>query len=130
MLGRESVVGGYDKLLQAQPPKPKSFILNFVLDKTVLTDESTAMLPAVLEAVRQRKPTEITIFGHADASGPEKHNLKLSADRANVIADLLRKTDPSLDKIDVQYFGDKAPLYPSETGNPDPRNRRAEIMIL
>ena len=70
------------------------------------------------------------IFGHADAVGTEQRNIKLSADRANAIATLLRKTDPSLDRIDVQYFGDKAPLVPSDPGKPQPKNRRAEIMVL
>ena len=130
LIGRASVDGTYGALIQAQPPKPRFFILNFLLDRTVLTEESKAMLPAVLQAIRERKPTEITIFGHADATGPEKRNDKLSSDRANVIAQLLRKTDPSLDRIDVQYFGDKAPLIPTDSRTPEPRNRRAEIMVL
>ena len=127
-LGREAVAGKYAAVLQAQPPKPKNFTLNFLLDKTALTEESKAMIPAVLAAVRERKPTEITIFGHADASGSEKRNLQLSAERAQVVANLLRKTDPTLDRIDVQYFGDKSPLIPSRSV--EPRNRRAEIQIL
>lgn len=130
LMGRESVNKTYDGLLKAQPPKPKSFILHFVVNRTVLTEESKAQIPAVLEAVRERKPTEITIFGHADATGSEKHNIKLSADRANAVANLLRKDDPSLDHIDVQFFGDKAPLVPSDSRTPEPRNRRAEVMIL
>ena len=129
-MGQESVTKHYDRLIQAQPPKPKTFVLNFLLDKFVLTEESRAMIPAVLEAIRERKPTEITIFGHTDSMGSEARNLKLSADRANAIATLLRKTDPTLDRIDVQYFGDKAPLVPSDPGKPQPKNRRAEIMVL
>ncbi len=130
LMGREVVAKAYSGILNAQPPKPKSFILHFLLDKTVLTEESKAQLPEVFEAVRARKPTEITIFGHADATGSERRNFALSADRAKIIADMLRKHDPSLDHIDVQFFGDKAPLIPSDSRVPEPRNRRAEIMIL
>ena len=130
MMGRESMTKQYDHLIQAQPPKPKTFILNFLIDRTVLTDESRAMIPEVLEAIRERKPTEITIFGHADATGTEKRNLKLSADRANYIANLLRKTEPGLDRIDVQWFGDKAPLVPGDSRTAQPKNRRAEIQVL
>ena len=104
--------------------------LNFLLDRTVLTDESKSLLPVVLETMRARKPTEITVFGHADASGSEERNFKLSAERAKFVADLLRKHDPTLDKIDVQSFGDKVPLVPSDTRAAEPRNRRAEIVIL
>ena len=128
-MGEDAMNAKYAGLLGSQPPKPRSFILHFLLDRAVLTDESKAMLPAVLKAVRERKPTEITIFGHADAIGTEKHNVKLSAERAKTIATILRKDDPTLDRIDVQYFGDKVPLVGS--GNrAEPRNRRAEVMIL
>jgi peptidoglycan-associated lipoprotein len=126
MMASESVADAYRTILAAQPPAPKTFIVNFLFDKTVLTEESRAQIPAVMKAIRERKPTEITIFGHADASGSEKHNYKLSADRARAIAALLKKSDPDLDKIDVQYFGEKAPLVSSDPA----RNRRAEIMIL
>lgn len=129
-VGQDNVDQAYGKLLKAQPPKPKSFVLNFVLNKTVLTEESKAQLPAVLEAVRERKPTEITIFGHTDSTGTPEYNQKLSADRARIVAELLRKRDPSLDKIDVQWFGDQVPLYPTDGKKAEPRNRRAEVMIL
>ena len=129
-MGREHVDAKYAGILGAQPPKPKSFILHFLLNRTALTDESRAQLPAVLQAVRERKPTEITIFGHADSTGTEQYNVKLSAERARMIANLLRKDDPTLDHIDVQYFGDKVPLVPSDGRASEPRNRRAEIQIL
>lgn len=126
----DSVDAAYAELLKAQPPKPRTFVLNFLLDKSVLTEASKALLPDVLDAVRRRKPTEITIFGHADASGTKDGNLKLSAGRAQVVADWLRRSDPTLDRIDVQYFGDQEPLVPARPGAAEPRNRRAEIMIL
>lgn len=129
-LGREGVDAAYGDLLKAQPAKPLSFTLNFLLGKTVLTDEAKAQLPALLDAVRSRKPTEITVFGHADASGTEENNFKLSAERARVVADLLRKSDPALDKIEIQSFGDKMPLVPSLSRGATPRNRRAEVMLL
>lgn len=117
-------------LLRAQPTKPVSFVLHFLLDKTVLTAESRALLPKVIEAAKARKPTEITVFGHADSSGSAERNLQLSAERADYVARMLRRSDPALDHIDVQSFGDKVPLYKSITRTPDPRNRRAEIQIL
>ena len=129
-LGRDAVEAAHPDLLKAMPSKPAVFVLNFLLDKTVLTDESNAMLAAVIEAARERKPTEITVFGHADASGTPERNLKLSAERARHVADLLMKSDPALDRIEVQFFGDTAPLVPTAAGVREPRNRRAEVMIL
>jgi outer membrane protein OmpA-like peptidoglycan-associated protein len=128
-LGETSVSADYANLLKAQPPKPVSFILYFNLDRTTLTDESKAMLSQVIDAARQRKPTEITIFGHTDSTGSEKHNMKLSQDRANAVARMLQKEDPSFDRIQLQYFGDNKPLIQSGS-KAEPRNRRAEVQIL
>jgi peptidoglycan-associated lipoprotein len=127
---RQSVDGAYAKLIQAQPTKPKTFILLFQFDSILLTDESKALVPEVLRAAKERKPTEITVYGHADASGSEERNNRLSAERARIVADLLRKSDPTLDNIQVQYFGDRDPLVPAEGRSPEPRNRRAEVVIL
>lgn len=127
-LGRASVEKSYDELLRAQPTRPRSFTLNFLLDSTTLTDESKALLPEVLRIARERAPTEIAVFGHADASGTELHNTRLSAERARSVAALLRKADPAIADIDVQWFGDRQPLVRSEAR--EPRNRRVEIQIL
>jgi outer membrane protein OmpA-like peptidoglycan-associated protein len=127
-LGREPVEKDYAGLLHAQPLRPRSFTLNFLLDSTALTEESRALLAEVIRAARERSPTEITVFGHADASGSEQHNTRLSAERARQVAALLRKADPALQDIDVQWFGDRMPLVRSESR--EPRNRRVEIQIL
>lgn len=129
-LGRDTIDTAYGALLKAQPPKPTTFILQFLLDKTELTEESKAMLPALFGAVRERKPTSITVFGHADATGSKEWNLKLSADRAETAANLLRTNDPSLKDIEVQFFGEAKPLTPSGSRASEPRNRRVEILIF
>lgn len=56
-------------LLDAHPDPPVSFLLHFRFDSMELTPESRRMLPQVLEAVRRRLPTEVTVFGYADATG-------------------------------------------------------------
>lgn len=129
-IGRERVKSIYAELLKAQPSPPATFVLTFLLDKAALTDQAKALLPELFAAVRTRKPSEITIFGHADASGTEERNFKLSAERARFVADLLRRQDPSLDRIGIHAFGDAMPLVPSETRAADPRNRRAEVVIF
>lgn len=119
----------HGSLLKAQPSKPRSFVLHFMLDSTELTSESKLLLTEVLQTARDRKPTEVCVFGHADAIGTEHSNLTLSSDRARVVAELLRKSDPGL-HIEVNHFGDKVPLIPSRPGIPEPRNRRVEVNIL
>ncbi len=129
-LGRDQVDSDFGALLKSQPPAPVTFTLHFVLDRTELTEASKSQLPALLAAVRERAPTEITIYGHADSSGSDKRNLELSAARAKVVADWLRGHDPRLDRVELQWFGDKVPLVPSAPGATEPRNRRAEVTVL
>ena len=130
MMGKERVNAAFQEVLKAQPPKPKSFTLYFILDGTELTEESNALLSTVFAAVHERKPTEITIFGHTDALGPEERNVRLSAERAKAVERILRKRDPGLGRVDLQSFGSREPLVPSAPRAAEPRNRRAEIMIL
>jgi len=117
------------QILAAQPSPPKTFTLNFLSDSMELTPQSKALLPEVLETARQRMPTEISVFGHADASGTAAYNLDLSAQRARKVAALLQRLDPRL-VVNVDFFGDKVPLVPSRPGKSEPRNRRVEILIL
>lgn len=117
------------QVLAAQPSPPKTFILNFLSDSMELTPQSKALLPEVLETARQRIPTEISVFGHADGSGAPSYNLDLSGQRARKVAGLLQRLDPKL-RINVEFFGDTVPLVPTRPGKSEPRNRRVEILIL
>jgi outer membrane protein OmpA-like peptidoglycan-associated protein len=127
-VGRDTVNTAYGDLLKANPPAPRIFVLQFLLDKAELTEESKALVPAMLRVVRARKPASITVFGHADATGTHESNLKLSADRAEAAADLLRASDPSLENIELQFFGDTKPSTGLRAS--DAKNRRVEILIF
>lgn len=128
-MAQETLNRRYGALLGVQPPGPTTFILNFLVDKTELTAEAKALLPGVLAAAAgARKPASIMVFGHTDATGSSQRNLKLSAERAEAIADLLRRNDPTLEDIEVQFFGETRPLAQSEAS--EARNRRVEIVIL
>lgn len=127
---RNALESNYGALIKAQTPVPVMFTLYFLLDRTELTEASKAQLPALYAAVRQRKPTSITVFGHADATGSPIRNMKLSADRAEMAAGLLRSQDASLKDIDVQFFGETKPLTQSGPDASEARNRRVEILIL
>jgi peptidoglycan-associated lipoprotein len=129
-VGEAAVASSYAPLLKAQPPKPASFILHFILDSTEMTEESKAMIPQVLAAARTRSPTEVTVFGHADATGTQQRNYELSIRRARLVADLLMKTDAAIEHVDVEGFGDTVPLPGSSARGADPRNRRVEVLIL
>lgn len=127
---REAVEARFGDLMKAQPSKPQRFVLYFMLDRAELTEASRALLPEVLRAARERSPTQIAVYGHADALGTPQRNLQLSAQRAAFVASMLRAADPQLQEIEVEYFGDRWPLVPSQADAAQPLNRRVEVTIL
>lgn len=126
---RQAFDQAHRRLLDAEPPRSCSFILNFEFDSAVLTPKSRKMLPEILRTVHDHMPTEVTVSGYADEAGTAEHNLLLSAKRARHIAALLKGVVQDL-PVDVQYFGDKKPLVPTPRGVREPRNRRVEIFVL
>lgn len=117
-------------ILKAQPAKPLSFLLYFEIGSTELTAESRAVIPGILDAIKGRGPTGISIIGHTDTTGTEAINAKVSLERATAVEKILKDKIPSLDNIELQFFGEKELLVPTPPNTPEPRNRRVEVMIL
>ena len=120
----------FKEVLKAQPPKPLSFLLYFDIGSTGLTGESQALIPQILEAIKGRGPTGISIIGHTDTTGTEEINAKVSLERATAVEKILKDNMPALENIELQFFGEKELLVPTPPNTPEPRNRRVEIMIL
>jgi len=125
-----AVEAQYGPVLAAHPQRPAAFTLYFEIGKATLTPASRRELPHLFDTVANRKPTEIAIYGHSDSIGSDRWNLRLSELRAKAIAALLREHDPSLTAIEVKFLGDREPLFPAPDNVPEPRNRRAEVVVL
>lgn len=119
----------YADLLSAQPSKPESFLLYFSTDSTDLTEESLAMITGIADSINARMPAEVLLIGHADATGADEANMALSHERAVAVEKLLKGRVPSLDHVEIHYFGSKEPLVQSPPDVPELRNRRVEVII-
>lgn len=129
-IGAAKVNAEFKDLLKAQPAKPLSFTLYFATGTTDLTADSQATIPQVLEAIKGRGPTEISIIGHTDTTGTEEINARVSLERATAVEKILKDSIPGLENVELQFFGEKELLVPTPPNTPEPRNRRVEIMIL
>jgi outer membrane protein OmpA-like peptidoglycan-associated protein len=128
-LGEERVQAEYADLLSAQPPKPESFLLYFGFDSTSLTEASLATIAEIADKIKARMPTEILLVGHSDATGSDAINMVLSRERAVAVENLLKDRIPSLERVDIRFFGAKEPLIQTPPGVPEPRNRRVEVIV-
>lgn len=119
----------YPDLLRLQPPTPQRFTLNFQPGTSELTPESMAELDAVLSVARSRSGGEIVIVGHTDRQGAADANDALSLRRANTIRELLIAKGFRGDLVEPVGRGEREPLVATEDNVPEPRNRRADIIV-
>ncbi len=119
----------FGSVLADLPAAPRRFDLHFRTDSSELTAPSRALLPAVLEAVRQRPAPDVTVIGHTDTTGTAASNYRLGLERARMVRALLLETglDPGL--VEVESHGESEPVAHTPDNTPEPRNRRVEITV-
>ncbi|MGZ8364492.1 MAG: OmpA family protein, partial [Caulobacteraceae bacterium] len=69
------------------------------------------------------------VVGHADRSGSQTYNVRLSERRAKAVADALVGLGVGGDKLSVDWKGENENAVPTPDGVKEPLNRRATIDI-
>jgi len=119
----------FSDALAARPLPPARFILYFLMDSDVLTRESMAIVPEVLETIRKRSPVDIVISGHTDTVGTNEYNYRLGLDRTKAIYGILVAKGVAASSITATSHGEGNPLVKTGDNVPEPRNRRVEIVV-
>lgn len=102
----------------------------FDFDQATLKQESYPELNRIISLMNERTQMQIEIAGHADATGPEAYNLKLSQRRASAVATYLTSKGIVQSRIAVVFHGEKKPVASNSTPDGRRRNRRVEFKIL
>jgi len=115
--------------LQASPLQPRTFLLYFLTGTDILTEQSRAQLPIIIDSIREYPAPEVSVTGHTDRTGSATGNVRLARDRAEAIRDLLvdEGLDPAL--IQVDSHGESNPVVPTDDGVAEPLNRRVEVIV-
>jgi outer membrane protein OmpA-like peptidoglycan-associated protein len=115
--------------LSALPPPPQRFTLFFRFESDELTDQSKALIPEILTAVKQHAVQDVVVIGQTDTMGTQQANFALGLKRATMVRNLL--VDAGLDgsTIDVTSVGELDPLVQTPDETPEPRNRRVDIAV-
>jgi outer membrane protein OmpA-like peptidoglycan-associated protein len=119
----------FGEALAALPPAQKHFTLFFRFDSEELTDDSRALTPDIVRAVRERALPDILVVGHTDTTGTRTSNFALGLRRANTVRNLLRDSGLPSTSIDVVSHGEMELLVPTGNGIFEARNRRVEITV-
>ena len=115
--------------LAATPRAPLVYILYFQSGLTELDPRSRGDLAAATAAAKGTSNLDISVVGHADATGSDAYNSALSLKRAQTIRDALVAAGIPNDLIEIDYHGANNPLIPTPRGVAEPRNRRVEVTI-
>ena len=119
----------FGQALAAQPPQSLSFILYFFENSTEIVPNSRATLTALLAEVARRQAVEVQITGHTDRVGQVADNDLLSQERAEAVRDMLVKNGLKGNFVRTVGRGEREPLIPTPDEQPEPRNRRVEVIV-
>jgi OOP family OmpA-OmpF porin len=119
----------FGDVLDALPKPEVVFTLYFGGDSDALLPESQAQMPAILDAIRERHSTAISVVGHTDMTASTDYNFKLGLRRAQSVADILHAQGVELSDIFVSSHGETDPVVKTARGVAERRNRRVEMIV-
>ncbi len=120
---------------QVAPPLLKRdslVILNEVLFETnsfKLNTEHLPTLDSMTSFLAAHSTLDVKISGHTDNIGGEGHNLKLSTQRAEVVAAYLINKGVPWQRVSFEGFGSAQPIMSNDSEEGRRKNRRVEILI-
>lgn len=125
----DDVQARFGQALAAQPPRPLSFTLYFVIGGNTLTEESRALVERAFAEIATRPVPDILIVGHTDTVGSGAANDTLSLQRAQFIAREIERRGVAAANISAAGRGERELLVPTADNVAEPRNRRVEIIV-
>jgi outer membrane protein OmpA-like peptidoglycan-associated protein len=116
----------------APPPRaeaPRQFLVFFGWDSAVLTQEARNIVQSAAQSAQRNQVTRIELTGHADRSGVDAYNMRLSQSRADAVKTELVRLGIAANEIETIARGESQPLVPTADGVREPQNRRVEIVF-
>ena len=115
--------------LSALPPAPRRFTLYFRFESDELTEQSQALIPEILAAVKEHAVQDVVVIGHTDTMGTQQANYGLGLKRAMMVRNLLVTAGLNGSSIEATSVGELDPLVKTPDETPEPRNRRVDISV-
>jgi outer membrane protein OmpA-like peptidoglycan-associated protein len=111
----------------AAPPPPRQFLVFFGFNKSNLTTDAEGVVSNAAATAKQMGSASLVIVGHADTSGSDKYNQKLSERRASAVRSALAAQGIDDSKITASGLGETSLLVQTADNVKEPQNRRATI---
>jgi OOP family OmpA-OmpF porin len=105
--------------------------IQFETDKAAIKPESNALLTEITKVVQENVQIKrISIEGHTDSTGGDKHNKTLSEQRAASVRDYLVQHGVAAERLSSRGFGKTKPIGDNDTAAGREANRRVEFVIV
>lgn len=101
--------------------------VTFEKGKSVIRDESFAILDEVISSLKEWPEIRIEIQGHSDSVGSDAVNMRLSKARARAVRSYFISKGISKDRLRSKGFGETQPVADNETEEGRAKNRRVEL---
>jgi outer membrane protein OmpA-like peptidoglycan-associated protein len=95
----------------------------------ILSKEAYENISAIALKIKDTNYRLITVEGHADSTGREEKNLRLSEERARAVYLELASKGIPRDKLKMVYFGSSMPIDTNATIEGREANRRVKIFV-
>ncbi len=105
------------------------YIVYFEFDKFAIKPEAKSTLEDVVSTLNEDPEFKITLWGHADQSGKDAYNDKLSLARTSAVLKYLQAAGIDGKRIKLASFGETRPVIDGATKKQARFNRRVEISI-
>jgi outer membrane protein OmpA-like peptidoglycan-associated protein len=102
----------------------------FDVDKATLHPGAKANLDKLAGILNKYEDTDVLIEGHTDATGSEEHNLELSRQRAQSVANHLASNDVPPTRFTIMGYGESQPVATNDTAEGRQANRRVELAVM
>ena len=103
--------------------------ITFAVNQSDINPGFYETLNSVALVLQEFDKTTVSVYGHADATGPEDYNMQLSQRRAQSVSSYLAGQGVAPMRLQAVGFGESRPVAPNNSEAGRAANRRVEIVI-
>ncbi|MBI3772407.1 MAG: OmpA family protein [Gammaproteobacteria bacterium] len=103
--------------------------ITFDVNSAGLKPDFFSALDSVNLVLKEYESTLVTVAGHTDSTGAADHNMALSQQRAQTVAQYLQNHGVVAERLAAVGYGETHPVASNETADGKARNRRVEITL-
>lgn len=102
---------------------------SFAIDSAALSPQAQRTFNKIAAVLQNYGKTAIHVVGHTDSTGSAQHNMQLSRERANSVADFLVRHGVNGQRVQTWARGESEPIASNDTKAGRTANRRVDIVI-